>query len=635
MPAPAAVPPVGVDTLMLTLVERSIRALIHIDTGPLVYPVQCVAFPAATIEPAIPVEAELGAAVVFPLALIMVIAQLLVFGRGDKPVVAGAVVGAGCVGTSVMASTIVFLTFIIVFTFPSLDQEKAHIARALEGPREVLACPLLAQVRVQAFINICAGRALLGELVPWVAPALVGPDSVQAVTVFFADVLDALVDIKARVVDELEAMLALTLVPTVEVEAVSMVSARVRALRAFVDISAVPLCVVVARIAGALVSWRGIDAVSVDAGIAQAALVHVDTAAFKDLEAFMAIALVRPRGVEAVAVAAAGILLTLVHVDALLIGLERRLVSRVTLASKRPLTVETLPVPADARHLLALIHVQAQLVILVVNVKSRVAPAHVRPFLVDADLLAATVVNGALVFVGAGEPIIEQMEAIEALAVVRACRVDAVLRAAAVVLGTLIHICAVGGDLSISFLALAVSRSWCVDTLVGTLELAVLALINIHACLPVIAEVKSLWAETEHLVVAVDADVRASAVVLLTHVHVIARVVVRGQDSAWQGFTRASIAALLIVAGVLTGTVPVVEEALVDVHTSVVLGLEAGVAGTHEGARLVDADPLAPAVVFPLALVDVHARVAVIADQVAFVTLTLRLPLAVAAALDF
>ena len=81
-------------------------------------------------------------------------------------------------------------------------------------------------------------------------------------------------------------------------------------------------------------------------------------------------------------------------------------------------------------------------------------------------------------------------------------------------------------------LAAAMIGARSVDTQLVTLGVVSLALVNILACFPVRAKEKPVRTHTEHLIVAVNAFVRASSIITKTASTRVTRVVVRAQDSA-------------------------------------------------------------------------------------------------------
>ena len=111
--------------------------------------------------------------------------------------------------------------------------------------------------------------------------------------------------------------------------------------------------------------------------------------------------------------------------------------------------------------------------------------------------------------------------------------------ALAAVLRTLVDVLAASRSLrpSVPSLAAAVIGARGVDTLLVTLSVVSLALVDILACFPVRAQEEPVRAHAEHLVVAVNALVRATSVITQTASTRVTRVVVRTQAGAGEVFT--------------------------------------------------------------------------------------------------
>ena len=160
-----------------------------------------------------------------------------------------------------------------------------------------------------------------------------------------------------------------------------------------------------------------------------------------------------------------------------------------------------------------------------------------------------------------------------------------------------------------SWMALALVASLGVKTDLGTASvIASGAFVNVQASFPVRAETESLRAEAEHLAVAVDALVRAAAVISITAVRVLATMAIRGKHRADEVVARTLVSTRCVDASVLARSVPIVQKTLVIVHTlstSVVESI-ASLAIAHECPRLVDAHLRAATISAIFALIDIH-----------------------------
>ena len=110
------------------------------------------------------------------------------------------------------------------------------------------------------------------------------------------------------------------------------------------------------------------------------------------------------------------------------------------------------------------------------------------------------------------------------------------MRAPEVVLPALINVNTISNVILLkSLLTLTVSRARGVDTDVGAVH--GFTLIDVIAGFPVWVQLEPIWAETEDLVVAVNALVGTSPIVVLAAIHVSTSVVITVQGGALQSFT--------------------------------------------------------------------------------------------------
>ena len=110
----------------------------------------------------------------------------------------------------------------------------------------------------------------------------------------------------------------------------------------------------------------------------------------------------------------------------------------------------------------------------------------------------------------------------------------------------------------------------CIDTLAGCVtSIGVPTLIHISTGPPVVTQLQAAGTRAEGLALQADAGVGAAAVVLPAEVLWLTAVPVSGKPSAGEAAAVAAVESLHVGAGILTGTVAVVGQALVAVHTAV------------------------------------------------------------------
>jgi len=435
---------------------------------------------------------------------------------------------------------------------------------------------------------------------------LVASRQVDAVAMHAARALKTLVDIMTGSIEEGKASRT---VATVAANCVQAMSCSTGSLaHTFIDVEADSFQFIKTRMAFTPVSSLQIVAFSLDARIPKAALVQVSAAAIGEYVSRLTHALVTPGAVDTLPKEAARILRAFVRVNALASFQNE---SGVTLTGVRSRCVQAITVAADRRNVCTLVNVGTRTVVGVQS-ETDLAAAFKASRLVDANLPAKAVLLLALIDVSTSLIVRSDVKSLWTFAVRRTHCVDALVTAEELPIGAFVSVFAI--TLFIdgkSGSTRAMVRARGVYTQVRAVSVVSGALVDIVAILPVRSQDEALGAHTEHLIIAVNALVRATTIVDRAASNRLTGVVIWSNGSSRKILTRAFVTTIAIATTILARSVAVVQQTLVHIQAVALVDATKGTVArptlTDEGAWPVDTHLATPSVVIET-LVNIFAN---------------------------
>jgi hypothetical protein len=189
--------------------------------------------------------------------------------------------------------------------------------------------------------------------------------------------------------------------------------------------------------------------------------------------------------------------------------------------------------------------------------------------LVDADLLTESILLSALINILACLVICSNIPSLRTVTIGRPCSVDTVMGAPIVHSMALINIftCSIMSTCClIAWHAGTVGGPRSVHTQVGTSIVVAQALIYILTCPPVWPEDKPWWTHAEDLVVAVDALMGTSPIIVRTPTHPLTCMIVLPYLCPGQVVTATHISSIMVGAGVLAWSMTIIQQALIHIQ---------------------------------------------------------------------